>query len=76
MREFSFISPLFTEKLELQSDPSKRYSQELSNSLVSLNVLASLCCLVRHSMLSDLYDQEIDLGLDKQFAYLVSLERR
>ena len=49
VREFSFISPFFTEKLEPQSDPSKRYSQELSNSLVSLNVLASLCCLVRHS---------------------------
>ena len=54
VREFSFISSLFTEKLEPQSDPSKRYSQELSNSLVSLNVLASLCCLVRHSILSDL----------------------
>ena len=49
VREFSFISSLFTQKLEPQSDPSKRYSQELSNSLVSLNVLASLCCLVRHS---------------------------
>ena len=53
VREFSFISPLFTEKLEPQSDPSKRYSQELSNSLVSLNVLASLCCLVRHSILTN-----------------------
>ena len=53
VREFSFISPLFTEKLEPLSDPSKRYSQELSNSLVSLNVLASLCCLVRHSMLTN-----------------------